>query len=210
MAKFLIADDHPLFREALVGALMPLFEDVEIVQSDSLGSTLKALKDNQHFDLILLDLTMPGCDHFYGLIRVTQDFPKIPVAVVSANDSADVVAKVMNLGARGFIPKATATLTIADALQHILAGNIWLAEGTMLNLDEPSPVIDIAKLIRDLTPKQFQVLKLLHDGLLNKQIAFKLSVTEATVKAHISAIFRKLEVNTRTQAVLMLKKLDVI
>jgi DNA-binding NarL/FixJ family response regulator len=208
VAKFLIADDHPLYREALKSALRPLFENVEIIQSDGLVSTLEALQQNSDFDLVLLDLNMPGCDNFYGLIRVSQDFPHVPVAVVSASDSVEVVSKVMSLGAKGFIPKAAPTQTIADALKQIMDGNNWLPEGMETSIEHDAPVINIAKLVGELTPKQFQVLKLLQNGLLNKQIAFDLNITEATVKAHISAVFRKLNVNTRTQAVLLLKNLD--
>jgi DNA-binding NarL/FixJ family response regulator len=209
VAKFLIADDHPLYREALISALRPLFENIDIIQSDSLDSTLEALHQNSDFDLVLLDLNMPGCDSFYGLIRVSQDFPEIPVAVVSASDSVEVVSKVMSLGAKGFIPKATPTQTIADALKQIMDGKNWLPEGIDTLTEHDAPVRDIAKLVGELTPKQFQVLKLLQNGLLNKQIAFDLSITEATVKAHISAVFRKFKVNTRTQAVLLLKNLDM-
>lgn len=209
MAKFLISDDHPLYREALIAALRPLFDDVEIVQSDSLDSTLNALRHNADFNLVLLDLNMPGCDNFYGLIRVSQDFPQVPVAVVSASDSMEVVTKVMSLGARGFIPKATATRTIAEALKQIMDGHTWLPDGVVVDTDSYCPAKDLAKLVGELTPKQFQVLKLLQNGLLNKQIAYDLSITEATVKAHISAVFRKFDVNTRTQAVLLLKDLDI-
>ena len=209
MAKFLIADDHPLYREALILALQSVFENLDIIQSDGLDSTLEALQNNSDFDLVLLDLRMPGCDSFYGLIRVSQDFPQVPVAVVSASDSVEVVSKVMSLGAKGFISKATATHTIADALKHIMDGNNWLPEGMQSCIENNVAIIDIAKLVGELTPKQFEVLKLLQNGLLNKQIAFNLNITEATVKAHISAIFRKLNVNTRTQAVLLLSHLDI-
>ena len=209
MAKFLIADDHPLYREALILALQPIFENLDIIQSDGLDSTLEALQNNSDFDLVLLDLNMPGCNSFYGLIRVSQDFPQVPVAVVSASDSVEVVSKVMSLGAKGFISKTTATHTIADALKHIMDGNNWLPEGMQSCIENNVAIIDIAKLVGELTPKQFEVLKLLQNGLLNKQIAFDLNITEATVKAHISAIFRKLNVNTRTQAVLLLSHLDI-
>ncbi|MBL4631311.1 MAG: response regulator transcription factor, partial [Paraglaciecola sp.] len=181
MVSFLIADDHPLYREALISALQPLFENVNIIQSDDLDSTLEALQQNSDFDLVLLDLNMPGCDSFYGLIRVSQDFPHVPVVVVSASDSVDVVSKVMNLGARGFIPKSTPTLTIADALKQIMDGHNWLPEGMQTCVEHNAPTIDIAKVVGELTPKQFEVLKLLQKGLLNKQIAFNLSITEATV-----------------------------
>jgi DNA-binding NarL/FixJ family response regulator len=210
VAKFLIADDHPLYREALISALQPLFENVDIIQSDGLDSTLKALQQHSDFDLVLLDLNMPGCDSFYGLIRVSQDFPKVAVAVVSASDSVEVVCKVMNLGAKGFIPKSTPTIVIAEALKQIMDGKNWFPEDMQTDIEDYVPAIDIAKLVGELTPKQFRVLRLLQNGLLNKQIAFDLSITEATVKAHISAIFRKFNVNTRTQAVLMLKYLDIV
>jgi DNA-binding NarL/FixJ family response regulator len=210
VAKFLIADDHPLYREALISALQPLFENVDIIQSDGLDSTLKALQQHSDFDLVLLDLNMPGCDSFYGLIRVSQDFPKVAVAVVSASDSVEVVCKVMNLGAKGFIPKSTPTVVIAEALKQIMDGKNWFPEDMQTDIEDYVPAIDIAKLVGELTPKQFRVLRLLQNGLLNKQIAFDLSITEATVKAHISAIFRKFNVNTRTQAVLMLKYLDIV
>jgi DNA-binding NarL/FixJ family response regulator len=210
VAKFLIADDHPLYREALISALQPLFENVDIIQSDGLDSTLEALQQHSDFDLVLLDLNMPGCDSFYGLIRVSQDFPKVAVAVVSASDSVEVVCKVMNLGAKGFIPKSTPTIVIAEALKQIMDGKNWFPEDMQTDIEDYVPAIDIAKLVGELTPKQFKVLRLLQNGLLNKQIAFDLSITEATVKAHISAIFRKFNVNTRTQAVLMLKYLDIV
>jgi DNA-binding NarL/FixJ family response regulator len=210
VAKFLIADDHPLYREALISALQPLFENVDIIQSDGLDSTLEALQQHSDFDLVLLDLNMPGCDSFYGLIRVSQDFPKVAVAVVSASDSVEVVCKVMNLGAKGFIPKSTPTIVIAEALKQIMNGKNWFPEDMQTDIEDYVPAIDIAKLVGELTPKQFRVLRLLQNGLLNKQIAFDLSITEATVKAHISAIFRKFNVNTRTQAVLMLKYLDIV
>ena len=206
MPKFLIADDHPLYREALILALQPLFTDVEIVQSGCLDSTLSALQQTE-FDLILLDLNMPGCERFYGLIRVTEDFPEVPVAVVSASDSVDVISNAMSLGANGFIPKSTPTQIIAEALQQILDGNHWLPEGIQTTLNQNTSTTSITKLVGELTPKQLLVLKLVETGMLNKQIAAELNVSEATVKAHISAILRKLNVNTRTQAVLLLKSI---
>lgn len=210
MAKFLIADDHPLFREALVGALDPLFETSEIIESDSLDSTLQALSLNPDIDLVLLDLHMPGCENFYGVIRVSEDYPNIPVAVVSGSDSVEIVSRVMGFGAKGFIPKSAATQDVAQALQSIMDGKSWLPEGMREKISTvDDEEIGIAQKVAELTPKQFQVLKLIQDGLLNKQIGYDLRITEATVKAHISAIFRKLEVHTRTQAVLILKKLEL-
>lgn len=209
MSKFLIADDHPLFREALIGALMPRFEELEIIESDSLDTTLAALQESDDFDLILLDLTMPGCDNFYGVIKVVQDYPNLPVAVVSASDSLAVISQVLTFGARAFIPKSTASQNIAEAIELVLQGERWLPEGIEENLGAVTHEQQvIAEKVSELTPKQFQVLTLLQRGLLNKQIAYDLNVTEATVKAHISAIFKKFGVNTRTQAVLLVEKLQ--
>ncbi|MFT6895752.1 MAG: DNA-binding NarL/FixJ family response regulator [Paraglaciecola sp.] len=210
MARFLIADDHPLFREALVGALEPLFKDAQIVQADSLDSSLVCLEQYPDIDLILLDLHMPGCENFYGLIRITQDYPDVPVVVISATDSIEVISYVMNFGAKGFIPKSTSTQLMAEALLAVIDGKTWLPEQLrekIASIDNEG--LNIAQKLAELTPKQFQVLKLIQNGLLNKQIAYKLNVTEATVKAHISAMFRKLEVNTRTQAVLLLNQLHL-
>lgn len=210
MTKFLIADDHPLFRDALSAALSALFDDLELIQSGTLDEAIAQLNCHKDLDLILLDLHMPGSEDFYGVIRISEDFPDIPVAVVSANDSPTVVSKVMAFGARGFIPKTTPSSETAQAIKSILAGETWLPEimrDGLIKVERDE--IDIAARMAELTPKQFQVLKHLQGGMLNKQIAFDLNITEATVKAHISAIFKKLEVNNRTQAVLIAEKLQL-
>ncbi|WP_414830751.1 response regulator [Alteromonas sp. H39] len=210
MTRILVADDHPLFREALKGALTPYFEGAEIVEADSLDSALVALASGAEVDLILLDLKMPGGEYFNGLISIKDAYPMIPVAVISAAESVEVVAQVMSLGAQGFIPKSTPTKDIAEAIVSIRSGNNWLPPGMQEELEK---VDDDLKLLlqrfRELTPKQIQVLSFLRAGLMNKQIAHEMHVTEATIKAHISAILRKLEINTRTQAVLLMDKLQV-
>lgn len=209
MAKFLIADDHPLFREALTAALQPFFPSLEIVESDSLESTLDAITTHRDIDLVLLDLQMPGSEQLYGLMCLVQTYPDVPVAVISATDTPRVIAQVMAFGAGAFIPKSSRSQDIADAVNAVIAGDTWLPAGLeeeINNVDEEQS--SIAQLVSELTPKQFQVLKKLQDGKLNKQIAFEMHVTEATIKAHISAIFRKLNVNTRTQAVLLVEKLQ--
>jgi DNA-binding NarL/FixJ family response regulator len=209
MYKFLIADDHPLFRDALKGALSSCFTDVTFLESDTLDTTIDVLRKNRQVSIIILDLNMPGCDNFYGLLRVKEIFPHIPIVVLSASDSAQTVSQVMAFGAYGFIPKTTATPMIKEALLAILRGEKWLPDGmaaAILEVDDDTK--DIAVKLKELTPKQFQVLKLVKDGLMNKQIASKLHVTEATVKAHIGVIFKKLEVKTRTQVVLAVDKLQ--
>ncbi|MDF2178124.1 response regulator transcription factor [Aliiglaciecola sp. CAU 1673] len=210
MAKFLIADDHPLFREALAGSLAQHFSPLELVQSSSLESTLAALEEHDDLDLVLLDLHMPGSGDLYGLIRVREDYPVVPVAVISGSESADIVSKVMGFGALGFIPKSSSSETIASAIEAILAGDRWVPSGMQDKLKQLNDEDrDLAAKVATLTPQQYKVLFLLHDGLLNKQIAYELGITEATVKAHVTAIFRKLDVYSRIQAVLLAEKLQL-
>ena len=209
MTRILVADDHPLFREALSAALEPHFKDAEIIEADSLESTLVVLNENHQIDLLLLDLNMPGGEYFNGLISVKDVYPDLPVAVISANESIEVVAQVMGLGAQGFIPKSAPTAQIAQAIVTIKGGDTWVPEEMkpeLENVDEE--MAQLLKRFRELTPKQIQVLSFLRAGLMNKQIAHEMNVTEATIKAHISAILRKLEINTRTQAVLLMDKLQ--
>lgn len=210
MTKFLVADDHPIVREALMNALGPHFDSLTFVQSNSLDSTLQALQQHCDIDLVLLDLQMPGCEFSSGVMRVNQDFPKVPIAVISANDSPQIVAMSIGFGAKGFIPKATPTEQIVEAINTILAGGKWLPIEMSDQVNAISEEqLELAKKVAEITPKQFEVLKLVQEGLLNKQIASDLNITEATVKAHISAVFRKLQVNTRTQAVLVMEKLQL-
>lgn len=210
MTRILVADDHPLFREALSGALEPYFQNAQIIEAGSLDDALDKLNQFDSVDLVLLDLNMPGGEYFNGIISLREQYPDIPIGVVSGSDSVEVVAQVMILGAQGFIPKVTPTREIAQAIMDMIGGKKWLPEGMEADLET---VDDELKLLlqrfRELTPKQIQVLSFLRSGLMNKQIAHEMNVTEATIKAHISAILRKLEINTRTQAVLLMDKLQL-
>jgi len=210
MTRILVADDHPLFREALSGALGPYFENAQILEAGSLDAALAILNEYDGIELVLLDLNMPGGEYFNGIITLREQHPNIPIGVVSGSDTVEVVAQVMSLGAQGFIPKVSATREMAQAIVDIIAGKKWLPEGMEEELEK---VDDELKLLlqrfRELTPKQIQVLSFLRAGLMNKQIAHEMNVTEATIKAHISAILRKLEINTRTQAVLLMDKLQL-
>ncbi|AEF03313.1 response regulator transcription factor [Alteromonas naphthalenivorans] len=210
MTRILVADDHPLFREALSGALGPYFENAQILEAGSLDAALAVLNEYDGIELVLLDLNMPGGEYFNGIITLREQYPNIPIGVVSGSDAVEVVAQVMSLGAQGFIPKVSATREMAQAIVDIIAGKKWLPEGME---DELEKVDDELKLLlqrfRELTPKQIQVLSFLRAGLMNKQIAHEMNVTEATIKAHTSAILRKLEINTRTQAVLLMDKLQL-
>ena len=210
MSQFLIADDHPLFREALKGALKSAFSELEVFESDNFDATLDLLKHHDELDLLLLDLHMPGNDDLYGLIRIREDYPDLPIAVVSGSEDIQVVSKVMAYGAMGFIPKSSSSAEIAQGISAVLEGDTWLPtklKDQVAGLSDDD--IGLAAQIASLTPQQYRVLSYLHEGLLNKQIAYELSISEATVKAHITAIFRKLGVYNRTQAVLIASKLQL-
>ncbi|WP_371193008.1 LuxR C-terminal-related transcriptional regulator [Glaciecola sp. SC05] len=210
MLKFLVADDHPLYREALISALQNNFEKARYFEADSLDTTVSNLNRHRAMSMILLDLNMPGCENFYGLLRVRQRFPDIPVAIISATETISVVSQAMEFGAVAYIPKTTKTADVVEAIKLVLKGETWLPakfrDSVALVHDE---IIDVAEQVRGLTPKQFRVLRLVRKGLMNKQIAEQLSVTEATVKAHISSIFKQFNVKSRTQILIKIEKLQL-
>ena len=210
MSQFLIADDHPLFREALKGALSAKFEGLEVFESSDFDSTLQVLSEQEDLDILLLDLHMPGNGDLYGLIRIREEYPSLPIAVVSGSEDVNIVSKVMGYGAMGFIPKSSSSDDIANAINQILEGDTWLPKELKNKVAEiEGEDREIAAQVASLTPQQYRVLQYLHEGLLNKQIAYELHISEATVKAHITAIFRKLTVYNRTQAVLIAAKLQL-
>jgi DNA-binding NarL/FixJ family response regulator len=210
MLKFLIADDHPLFREALIGALQSAFTNVKFVESHSFTSSLNILRRQRNVNLVLLDLDMPGCDNYYGLLRLRQLFPNLPIAIVSATDDEQTIADAIEFGANAYIPKTCPTVEVVFALRQVLAGKTWIPSTIA---DEVKAVshdkVLIAKKVRELTPKQFVVLRLVKQGLMNKEIALQLNVTEATVKAHVSMLFKRLEVRSRTQILVAVEKLNL-
>ena len=211
MAAFhlVIADDHPLFRDALRLAVSQTVVDADIAEADSFDSLCARLSAAPDMDLILLDLNMPGMRGFSGLLYLRAEFAAVPVVVISANEQASAVRRAMALGAVGYIPKSAAASEIRAALRALLAGATWWPAA----LPTQGPVAEddaaLAALLNSLTPQQSRVLMLLSDGLLNKQIAHAMHVTEATVKAHVSAILQKLGVDNRTQAVIVARRLAV-
>lgn len=207
--KLLIADDHPLYRDALSGALTRAFGQVEVFQSQDIQSTEQLLRSEPDIDLLLLDLDMPGSTELFGLIHLRQIFSDLPVAVVSGSINNTIVQQVIGAGAQGFIPKTADSNTIKVAIESILDGEVWLPEditGTEGSTDSNSD--NLFERISSLTPAQYKILTRLKEGNLNKQIAVDLSISEATVKAHITAIFKKLGINNRSQAVLIAAKLN--
>ncbi|MFM4718248.1 response regulator [Aeromonas bivalvium] len=203
-----IADDHPLFRGALYQAVHMAISDAQLLEADSIDSLAQLLAAHAEVDLLLLDLKMPGANGFEGLVHLRGQYPDLPIVVVSASEDPAIIAQVLRLGALGFIPKSSPLQQLVTALNAVIAGDTWLPEGISLQSEyEDGP--DLASKLASLTPQQYKVLVMLRDGSLNKQIAWELNVSEATIKAHITAIFRKLGVKNRTQAVIALQQMDI-
>ena len=207
-ARLVIADDHPLFRGALREAVSGLFEKVEIAEAGSFDDVAKLLEHGGEVDLILLDLSMPGVRGFSGLMYLRAQYPSVPIVVVSANDDPGVIRRCMDFGALGFIPKTLGIEEMRNAISRILKGGVWTPPDVDLNVAADKETIELMSRMATLTPQQVRVLMMLSEGLLNKQIAFQLSVSEATVKAHVSAILQKLGVESRTQAVIAAAKIE--
>jgi DNA-binding NarL/FixJ family response regulator len=210
MTTILIADDHPLFRAALRQAVEAGFRNADIVEADSLAALEKLGQNPTPFELILLDLHMPGTHGFSGLIYLREIYRRVPLAVISANEEVEVIQRAIHFGADGFIPKSASLDAMTRALDKIMAGERWVPEKARRPL--PPEMADFTAMrerITSLTPQQFRVMGMLMEGMQNKVIAYELDVSEATVKAHMTAIFRKLGVRNRTQAVLALKDLAI-
>ena len=209
--QIVVADDHPLFREALKAAVGRLETGTRFVEADSVAALLAALEAEPDADLLLLDLNMPGAQGFNALAHVRGSRPGLPVVVVSADDDPQTIASALRYGAQGFIPKSTEAGQIGQAIEAVLAGEIYTPPGFHAPRGAPAggEDLEVARRMAELTPQQFRVLGMLCSGLLNKQVAYELDVSEATVKAHVTAILRKLGVATRTQAVLAAGRLAI-
>lgn len=203
----LIADDHPLFRDALRRAVARALPDAGIVEADSVAVLLEMVEAHPDADLLLLDLNMPGAQGFSALVHLRGQFPQVPVVVISAREEASIMRQAIEYGASGFIPKSANLETITQALQEVLDGQVWLPPALATASVPTATDADLAARIASLTPQQFRVLCMLGEGLLNKQIAWELGVSEATVKAHMTAIMRKLGASNRTQVLVMTSRL---
>jgi DNA-binding NarL/FixJ family response regulator len=205
----LIADDHPLFRSALRQALVAADAQVQLTEVGSITELQGSLEKRDTWDLVLLDLNMPGAYGFSGLVLLRGQYPHIPVVVISAQEESSVVNRARDFGASGFIPKSSSLEEIQQAVRTVLEGGTsWPpVVGSGGPLSEQEKIVSAQ--LASLTPQQFRVLTMVCDGLLNKQIAYELTVSEATVKAHVTAIFRKLGVRTRTQAALVLQQMEL-
>ena len=209
MPMILIADDHPLFREALRGAILREVQGARLHEADSVDALHALLERESEADLLLLDLNMPGAHGFSALVHLREHFPQLPVMVVSAREEPAVMRRALDHGAVGFLPKSADATTLGQAIAAVLAGDRWAPASAMKAPATAAAEHDAAQRVRELTPQQFRVLQMLGDGLLNKQIAYELDVSEATIKAHMTAIMRKLGASNRTQAVLIAGKLAI-
>jgi DNA-binding NarL/FixJ family response regulator len=206
--RLIIADDHPLFRGALREAVSGVFAGAEIAEAGSLDEAVDLLERGVDVDLVLLDLTMPGVRGFSGLMYLRAQYPAVPVIVVSANDDPAVVRRCMEFGASGFIPKTQSIDAMRNAVGRVLSGGVWTPPDVDLGVGSDAETAEMVARLSTLTPQQVRVLMMLSEGLLNKQIAYELSVSEATIKAHVSAILQKLGVESRTQAVIAAAKIE--
>lgn len=206
--KIIIADDHPLFRQALLGTLNNKLQQTQWLEAQTIPELEQQLQNNNDSDLLLLDLNIPGAHGFSTLIHVRNHFPQIPVVIVSAHEDHKTINKAMNYGAAGFVPKSTTVDDILTAIMTVLAGEIWLPK-QFKSESGNTEYSDIAERVASLTQQQYRILMMFAQGLLNKQIAYDLNVSEATIKAHATAIFRKLDVRNRTQAVISIAQLDL-
>jgi len=208
--KIIIADDHPLFRGALRQAAQGISDDQTIIEAGDFDAAKRAAGHHGDADLMLLDLAMPGVSGFSGLMSLRAEFPALPIIVVSASDDCSTIRRALELGASGFISKSSGLDDIRTGIQTVLDGDIWAPPSSGGAIDEDDTgVSELIHRLKTLTPQQNRVLAMLGEGLLNKQIAYELSVSEATIKAHVSAILLKLNVDSRTQAVIKLGKINM-
>nr|GFA55064.1 hypothetical protein [Tanacetum cinerariifolium] len=198
-------------RSALHQALsLGLGPDARLVEAESIADLEARLTEKSDWDLVLLDLNMPGAYGFSGLVLLRGQYPQVPVVMVSAQEEAAVVVKSREFGASGFIPKSSSLEVIQKAVRTVLDGDVWWPPQVNESVSVSPEAKAASEGLASLTPQQFRVLTMVCEGLLNKQIAYELSVSEATIKAHVTAIFRKLNVRTRTQAALLLQQLESI
>jgi len=204
--KIILADDHPLFRQALTITLKSHFSGADIFDAQTIPELEQHLQNVNDADLLLLDLDIPGAQGFNSLITIRRSYPNLGVVIISGFEDRETIYKAMNFGAAGFIPKSTPVPEMVVAIKEVLNGKLWTPDGEFNANAQPTLADDK---IASLTPKQHKILLMFADGLLNKQIAYDLGLSESTIKSHASTIFLKLGVRNRTQAVIVLNELQL-
>ena len=213
----LVVDDHPLFREGLKQVLQDLAGATEVIAESDATQALKIASARPDVDLILVDLGMPGMDGFTAIERFAQEAPGVPVVVISAHEEAAEVRRALSLGAVGYVPKSMPANQLLDALRLVLGGGMYVPP-LLLRAAQPRATAvpvhagdgDDAGSSQPLTPRQLAVLALLSEGKSNKVIARELDLAEKTVKAHVTSVFRALNVVNRTQAAVEARRLGLI
>lgn len=215
MIKIIIADDHPLFRGALNQTLLDAKKEfggeLQVIEAKDIDATYQLLTQHSDCDLVLLDLHMPGAQGFSGLVNLRGCFPFVPIAMFSGSDANYIIQRAASLGASGFIPKSTAPKEIVCAIKSLLSGEHWYpphtarSEQCTMNVQ----ISDIAEKVASLTPHQFRVYTMINEGLLNKQIAYELDISETTVKSHVKMILKKMGVRKRTEVIILANTLHI-
>jgi DNA-binding NarL/FixJ family response regulator len=207
MTTILIADDHPMFRDAMRLAISGLGADIALIETGSFEAAVIAMSSASSIDLALLDLRMPGMQGLTGIAYFRAQFPAIPLMVVSGIDDPDTIRRALALGCSGYMPKTLGVEQIREAMRIALEGGVAIPPGLRLDAPARDDPQELARRFAALTPQQLRVLMMVSEGKLNKQIAYELALSEATVKAHVSAILSKLKVDSRTQAVILAAKM---
>jgi DNA-binding NarL/FixJ family response regulator len=208
--RIIIVDDHPLFRTALRHTLAGGDPSIAVEEAGDMTELTGALDRDRDCDLVLLDLNVPGARGFSGLLLLRAQYPEIPVMIISAVEDTGVIRSAIDLGAVGYLHKSVGPPEIRRAIETVLAGEMFVPEAVAAAAGAPEDEehADLMRRLATLTPQQVRVLMMLSDGLMNKQIAYELSISEATVKAHVSAILQKLNVDSRTQAVIAASRIE--
>ena len=213
MTTVLIADDHPLFRRALAQTVREQVAAAQVLEAGTLAETVDCLRRHREVDLVLLDLHMPGSRGLMGLAGLRAEFPAVAMVMISAHDDPHTVARAMDCGAMGFIPKSAGPEQLGEALNAVLECGDYLPDRLRREIDALKRSGDaddgVARRLASLSPQQHRVLALVAEGRLNKQIADVLGIQERTVKAHLTGIFERLGVRNRTQAGVLLRSLDL-
>jgi DNA-binding NarL/FixJ family response regulator len=210
VTRIIIVDDHSMFRNALRAALSAFMPGITFLETGALEGLQALLDDGADTELVLLDLHMPNVSGLTGLLQIRAQYPEIPIVIVSGADDSATIRRCLDYGASGFVSKSSPVEDIGAAIEAVRRGDVWTPPTFDPAVQGDPADRDLAAKISSLTPQQIKVLRMLGEGLLNKQIAFKLNVSEATIKAHVSAILQKLKVDSRTQAVIAIQKGDLI
>ena len=209
MTSFLIIDDHPLFRDALGGAVRLAHPEARIFEATSIAEALHILAGEQGIDLALLDLSLPDATGFDGFQRLRETHPRLPVAIVSSEEDQHVIREALSLGAAGYLPKSTSKRELAASIERLLSGSIAVPKEFAAERGHRPSATALQARLRNLTPQQLRVLDLMRRGHPNKEIALELQLAESTVKAHVTEILRKLRLFSRNKAIIEIGKIDL-